>query len=183
MAKDDRKRDFAFLLYPESCDPNYIRILRSLHTPVLISPLHNQDVFEDGENKGEKKKPHFHVLVSFDGKKNPDVVLDVMETLKANMHLEEISSKRGMVRYFFHLDEPPEVPRYKIGDCVCLNGFDIEPYVAEKDESYVASIIEICNKEAIRTFRGLVFRIRDEPLLLKITVKYAYFFTAFLRTS
>lgn len=53
-----RTRNFATIVYPESANPGWKEILRDLHIPAFISPLHDMDCNPDGE----LKKPHHHVI-------------------------------------------------------------------------------------------------------------------------
>ena len=54
--KDERKRNYATLVYPDSAPENWQEILSELKVPVFISPLHDKDVNADGK----PKKPHYH---------------------------------------------------------------------------------------------------------------------------
>ena len=63
--KDDRMRNFATVIYPESAVEGWMEKLQSFHVEALVSPLHDRDV----NPTGEKKKPHYHVLVMYQGKK------------------------------------------------------------------------------------------------------------------
>ena len=66
MANNDGKRVWGFLCYPESCVSNFIEVLKDYHIPFLVSPLHSHDI----ENDGSLKKPHYHILLRFDGKQS-----------------------------------------------------------------------------------------------------------------
>ena len=58
--KSGKARAFAFIIYPESW-PTWEQDLRGLHMPVVVSPVHDRDVTEDGE----PKKPHRHGIISW----------------------------------------------------------------------------------------------------------------------
>lgn len=47
MTKYLKGRDWAFVLYPESVNPDWLNILQETHIQVAISPLHDKDVNPD----------------------------------------------------------------------------------------------------------------------------------------
>lgn len=59
--KEGRTRNYATIVYPESAPPNWISILEDEHIASFISPLHDKDIENDGENT--PKKAHYHVIV------------------------------------------------------------------------------------------------------------------------
>lgn len=61
---DSRKRCFATILYTDSCAPDFMQKLESMHIPAFLSPLHDRDLKEDGSIK----KPHYHLMLMFQGK-------------------------------------------------------------------------------------------------------------------
>lgn len=60
-----RDRKFCAVLYPE--DPTHAACIEKLKTGGynFAAILHDEDVYEDGDHKGEKKKPHWHVVIKF----------------------------------------------------------------------------------------------------------------------
>ena len=66
VKKEQRTRNFATVVYPESAPSDWIDKLDQLHVAALISPLHNKDT----NPSGEPKKPHYHVLLMFEGVKD-----------------------------------------------------------------------------------------------------------------
>ena len=59
----EKGRDWTFIVYPESAPDNWRELLDDTHLRWIESPLHDKDVNEDGEIK----KPHWHILLSFEG--------------------------------------------------------------------------------------------------------------------
>ncbi|HDT7711324.1 TPA: replication protein, partial [Enterococcus faecium] len=49
--KDERTRNWTFVVYPESAPENWREFLDELHVPWVESPLHDKDVNPDGELK------------------------------------------------------------------------------------------------------------------------------------
>ena len=60
-----RSRLFVAVLYPE--DSSHVECISKLESNGYnyAGILHDKDVYEDGENKGELKKPHWHIIVRF----------------------------------------------------------------------------------------------------------------------
>lgn len=60
-----RSRCHVAVLYPE--DPTHVSAIDKLmqNGYNFAAILHDEDVYEDGEKKGEKKKPHWHVVIRF----------------------------------------------------------------------------------------------------------------------
>ncbi len=60
-----RSRLYAAVLYPE--DDTHVECMEKLQTNGynFAAILHDKDVYEDGEHKGELKKPHWHIVLRF----------------------------------------------------------------------------------------------------------------------
>lgn len=69
-AKDNRTRNWTFVVYPESAPDNWREIIDEYRTPWIESPLHDKDVNPDGE----LKKPHWHVMMMFPTNKSYDQI-------------------------------------------------------------------------------------------------------------
>lgn len=116
---DNRKRNFGSIVYPESAYEGWREFLNDLHVECFISPLHDQDINPDGS----QKKPHYHILLMFDGKKDPDVIQrDIWDKIGA-VGNEFIGSARGYARYLCHLDNP-EKAYYDPDQVLALGGAD-----------------------------------------------------------
>ena len=75
-----------FLLHPDSMaeglggdEQKVWDYLDSLMVPIIVSPLHDSDLREDGTNT--LKKPHYHCMVQFDGPVPYRQALDMFEDL------------------------------------------------------------------------------------------------------
>ena len=117
--KDERSRNFATVVYPESAVDGWINFLEELHVPCLISPLHDSDQDPDGNIK----KPHYHVLLMFEGKKDYEKQIKPIFDSIGAVGREYVHSIRGYARYLCHLDNP-EKHQYNIGDVISLSGAD-----------------------------------------------------------
>ena len=71
----DRSRTWAFEIYPDSADSNWYNQLCELMIHAYISPLHDQDIDEDGK----PKKPHYHIMLMYDTVQYPhQVIMDAI---------------------------------------------------------------------------------------------------------
>jgi len=115
-------RDWTFIVYPESAPENWREILNDTHLRWIESPLHDKDVNADGE----VKKPHWHILLSYDGPVGFSAIKKITDELNCPIP-QKISSGKGLVRYMIHMDNP-EKYQYLKSDIIGYNGADVESY-------------------------------------------------------
>lgn len=118
-AKDNRIRNWSFILYPESAPENWRAILDDLHVEWVESPLHDKDLNADGE----PKKPHWHILLMFEGNKSYEQIQEICTSLNAPAP-QRVHSTKGLVRYMAHLDNPEKV-QYDISLIIGHGGADV----------------------------------------------------------
>lgn len=120
MAKkrDERVRNWVFILYPDSAPENWKEILQEMAVPCAISPLHDKDI----NNDGEPKKPHYHILLLFDGNKSFEQIKEITDGFNSPIP-QKCLSVRGSVRYFCHLDNP-EKWQYDEKEIITYGGID-----------------------------------------------------------
>lgn len=118
--KDNRTRNWSFILYPESAPENWIDLLKMEMVPFAVSPLHDMD---SNEGTGELKKAHFHVLICFEGKKSYEQVKSITDRLKATIP-QTVNSSKGLIRYFVHKDNP-EKYQYNQNDIKVFGNIDV----------------------------------------------------------
>lgn len=114
----NRTRNFATIVYPESAPANWLDILSDAHIPCFISPLHDKDV----NPTGEPKKPHYHVMIMFEGVKTVDQAKEIFDSI-GGVGCDIINSVRGYSRYLCHLDNP-EKHQYSLDDVRSYGGAD-----------------------------------------------------------
>lgn len=135
--KDDRTRNWTFILYPESAPENWRDVLDDEHIQWIESPLHDQDKNADGQ----PKKPHWHILMLYDGKKAYEQIKELTDRLNAPIP-QKTASARGMVRYMAHLDNPEKV-QYSQGDIIGHGGADVAEYLKPTSSSRYQLIKEM----------------------------------------
>ncbi len=138
-----KKRNWAFVLYPESAPVNWIEILQQTGLQCVISPLHDKDL----DPTGEPKKPHYHIILCYSGPTSFNVVRALCDSLNQPIP-QALEQVRGYYRYLTHKDNP-EKYQYSDEDIQPLNGFNISDFV----ELSKSEILEIKKKlqELIRT--------------------------------
>lgn len=185
MASSFRGRNFAFILYPDSCVYGYvdmIKYLSKLGVSMAVSPLHIPD--------GEVKKPHYHCLMSFDGVKSIESLenLTNMDTgelfdfvkivnfykigKQTIPHFIIVNSVCGYYRYLIHKDnsDKQQFEDVKIfvgyeglqdsdkkNSIVHLNGFNSRDYLdRDKKISEDMQLVNIMIENNIGSLRGLI---------------------------
>lgn len=149
MAKESLVRAWNFIVYPESAPENWKSILSEHHVAFSVSPLHEFDV----EPTGEIKKPHWHVVITFEGKKSYKQVLDLIAPLNCSFPVVCLSI-RGTVRYFAHLDNPDKY-QYNPAEIESYCGFNAEEYLklsASARYSMLRSMISYIREKDICDF-------------------------------
>ena len=117
---DNRTRNWTFVLYPESAPENWREILDDLHIEWVESPLHDKDLNADGEHK----KPHWHILLMFEGNKSYEQICEICVDKLCATIPQKVQSVRGLVRYMAHLDNPEKV-QYDISLILGHGGADV----------------------------------------------------------
>lgn len=149
---DTRRRNFATVVYPDSAPENWVQKLQEFLIPAFISPLHDKDA----NPTGEPKKPHYHVMVMFEGKKTREQAKEIFDSF-GGVGLETVNSLRGYARYLCHLDNP-EKAQYKIEDVRCLCGSDYTGTIGLAIDKYKAirEMVEWCKEYNVVRFSQLV---------------------------
>lgn len=138
--KKQRFRDFATIVYPDSenTPPNWVQLLKDLHVPCFISPLHDKDIQENGE----PKKPHFHVMLLFESLKTPEQAIEIFDKI-GGVGLEYVKTRRGYCRYLCHLDDPNKY-QYSKDDVISLGGIDYLECISIVSDKYAVLDMVIC---------------------------------------
>lgn len=128
-----KKRNWAFVLYPESAPGNWRELLQKTGLQCAISPLHDRDLNPDGE----PKKAHYHVIICYSGPTSYNVVKALTDSLNCPIP-QALEQVRGYYRYFTHKDNPEKF-QYEEHEITTINGFSIMDFV-ELTKSEVLTI-------------------------------------------
>lgn len=131
-------RDCAFLLYPESCNPDWIQILTQLQQP-LFWILHDRDENPDGT----MKKPHYHVMIMFENPRSVNSIINIATMCGGNKYLQQVISRRGYARYLCHLDNPEKF-QYDPEKCIhSLCGADYSKETISTSEANANKLLAV----------------------------------------
>lgn len=158
---DERKRQYAFLVYEDSSYPDWIERLDQMHVEGFVSPYHNKDKNPDGT----RKKPHWHVLLMFEGKKSEAQINEIREKAigpNYNKAFEDVGSLRGYARYLCHMDNP-EKAQYDRLEVRALGGADYDAVIMlpSDDVRMLGDVMEYIRANNIRYFSDFLLICRD----------------------
>ena len=145
--KNVKKRNWAFVLYPESAPADWREQLAKSGVQCAVSPLHDKDV----DPTGEPKKSHYHVILVYG---NPTTYNNVKSFTVGQLGQtipQPLEQVRGYYRYLTHEDNP-EKAQYSKADIQTINGFAIQDFV------------ELTRSETSKITREIVQLIRDNNI-------------------
>lgn len=167
-----KKRNWAFVVYPESLPENWLDILKLKGLMTAISPLHDMDK----NPTGEVKKAHYHIILSYGNPTTYNNVLVLTKELNGTIPIP-LESVTGMYRYLTHKDNP-EKHQYKEEDIILLNGFDPVTLLSDTEcFQLLKQCIILIKDNHIYQFEDLEFFLLSNDLsdMFNITIKYCYF--------
>lgn len=179
MAETIKKRNWTFVLYPESAPKDWMEQIKLSGLLAAVSPLHDKDV----NPTGEPKKAHYHILLVYSGPTTYNAVAKFTASLNATIP-QALESVRGMYRYFSHKDNP-EKYQYPEGDIVALNGFNIADLV-ELTKSEVnelkMNILKLIRDIDIYEYSGLVDFLIDNGMTAEydVAINNTFFFHTYI---
>lgn len=185
--KKVKKRHWAFVAYPESLPVDWINQLKQTGLKAAVSPLHDRDVYEDGEKKGIPKKPHYHVIISYEGPTTFSNVEQMTKRFNATIPIP-LDQVRGMYRYLTHEDNPEKV-QYSKAAIQTLNGFDIRDFVEmTKSEvtKYIREVQKFVMDNGITEYADLMETLLEGGEAMAdwfdVACSHTLFFSAYLRS-
>lgn len=179
MADNTKKRNWAFVLYPESAPKDWREQLKISGLMAAISPLHDKDV----NPTGEPKKAHYHILLVYSGPTTYNAVAKFTASFNATIP-QALESVRGMYRYFSHKDNP-EKYQYDERDIINVNGFNIADLV-ELSKSEVneikKSILMLIRELAFVEYADLVDFLIDNEMWVEydVAINNTFFFNSYI---
>lgn len=188
---------------------DFIAYAKSTQVPIIISPLHDKDIYDEvdvlkqkklvksGEKPevnavlGQQKPPHWHVQVDFGGYKTLWQARQFFnfENWGQDMYLpyvEPILRWSGAVRYDLHLDNP-EKAQYSPADMLVLNGANASAITDMNDLQRIETTKELfafVKRERYTEFADLVeyaMESGDDSLFRMLYEKPSYY-DAYMRS-
>ncbi len=153
-----RARLWTFVVYPESMPDNWLDILEQLYVATVISPLHDKDI----DLNDELKKPHYHVLLLYEGNKSYRQIKEITDSLNAPIP-QVVGSAKGLVRYMLHIDNPDKY-QYNAQDMKSLNGADISELLKPSSGdryTMIKDMLQYINDNMILEFEDLLYYAMD----------------------
>ena len=149
--QDERIRNITFMLYDDSATPNWKDLIVEDHIPYMY-------IYHDRDKNptGEPKKPHYHVILCFEGKKSPKQLQYYADRYgAANGQYQPVASIRAMARYLTHMDNPDKEP-YDSGEVVSC-AIDYNAIIGMASDKYKAimEMVDFCESENIISFGEL----------------------------
>lgn len=141
-----KKRNWAFVLYPDSAPADWLDRLQRTGLQCEISPLHDKDINPDNT----LKKAHYHIIVCYSGPTSYNVVKALTDSLNQPIP-QPLEQVKGYHRYLTHKDNP-EKYQYDPRDIKTINGFNIIDY-----SDFTRSEILECKKEIFALIRSQKF--------------------------
>lgn len=198
-------RNWSLIFYPESTDEKkLVNAIKRLKTPAAISPLHKDDVWDEmaveewlAKNKGEaaalrnipkvgeKKKPHWHVLLRFKGNKRKHQIDAWVATFTdSNACAIVPPDADGDLRYMAHLDDPDKA-QYDVADIQLFGGIDPAPLYRQTElQAFgtVANMIDIIKDNDLDNFADFVDAVfsMEEYAPVSSLMKYSTFYDKYL---
>lgn len=172
-----RTRNFASIVYPESAPDDWREILQSKCIKAFVSPLHDKDINPDNT----PKKPHYHVVLAFNGVKTVAQAQEIFDSFGA-IKCTPINDLVAYCRYLIHMDNP-EKYQYNPDDILCYGGGDWSTLVRTPADRYkaISDICEYCVQHQILSYSVLIDFLREDNYeWFKIAADNTIFFKNYL---
>lgn len=158
--KDEVKSKYwTAIVYEDSAPEDWRDVLKISGLRCAISPYHDKDV----NPTGEPKKPHWHVILCWDG---PTTYNNARKFVQNELNTpipKELKSVRGMYNYFSHKDNP-EKAQYDEKLIEHINGFCLAEFVeltrGEVNEA-IKRAFNIIRAVGITEYSGLLDFLED----------------------
>ena len=156
---DERVRLWTTILYPKDLkkrfdiDPrnegyefDLIKLISSLNIPAVLSPLHCPD--PENINPEEQRKKHYHLMLSFEGKKSEAQVSTYLGSIFPDhcgwVRPIQVASAKALVRYFIHLDQPEKQQfKGKWETITTFGGFKLDDYLEPSSSEKYKYVLEM----------------------------------------
>lgn len=175
---------WGFIFYPESMNSWEIieEKLIQYGYRVAISPLHDKDVDENGQNK----KPHYHGIIVFNNTTTETYANKVCSEVFASTRVVLLGSVRSMYRYHCHEDDSSKF-HYNNSDRRFYNGFNIIDFSFPTESEQLGKQIEAdlyVKESGITEYSDLIYSLIDNGdfELYKFVTSHSIHYNALLRS-
>lgn len=193
--RNERFRIFCGVCYPEHTG-NQNETAKFLYelfgAGVAVSPLHNRDLknisccprdFSITRDIAVFDKPHYHFILSFSNQKSLAVVRSALGKVGKVEKLK--TSKRAMLRYFLHLDNPEKFQYQAFGGEIVSIDFPLDDMYNETNIEAMRIIANLCVNNDFNDVQDLLFFLSNsnayQHLLLNVS-KQTFFYKEFVKS-
>ena len=177
----EKERYWTFIAYPQSMPKDWKDILQETGLQIAISPLHNKDLNADGEDK----KPHYHIVLFFNGPTTYNRVEKITKLVNGTIP-KRVISPIGVIRYLTHKDNP-EKYQYDEREIITLNGLDIDDIqglTTSMELELKKAVIKLIQAKNIKEYSTLVNLLIKEDMrdMFKIVSGNTIFYNTYLKS-
>lgn len=172
-----KKRNWAFVLYPESAPADWREQLQQTGLQCAISPLHDKDLNADNT----VKKAHYHVIAVYSGPTSYNVVKRLTDSLNQPIP-QPLEQVRGYYRYLSHKDNP-EKAQYDEREITFINGFDIQDFVEltrREINAIKLDLLGFIRAKEIFEYSDFIDCVEDDPSWFDVAVSNTIFFERYI---
>ncbi len=178
--KEVKKREWTFVIYPDSAPSDWRDIIRQRGLIAAASPLHDRDINADGT----AKKPHHHIIVVYDGPTTYSNVLTLAQGELNGTVPKVLDSPRGMYTYFTHEDNP-EKAQYEKKDIEHFNNFNITDLCMLKASEIFeikCRVLDFIDDNYILEYADLIVYLRAAKMKdeLQVATENTFFFDKYI---
>lgn len=135
-----------------------------------VSPLHDLDVFDDGEKKGQLKKPHYHIVLVFGGCKRALRLVRLFNTTEIRL-IDNEKLLKGSFDYLTH-------------DTKLCEELGKVKYEKSKrfisDINYFENLVDInCKDNSLKIINDLLHGVRLRDMVSKYGKDFVYHFSCY----
>jgi hypothetical protein len=182
MPKKDKTRHWSTILYPESWAVDWDDVLEASGLRAAVSPVHDADT---DPRTGEVLKPHYHVIMCWDGPTTYDWVKKMTDRI-GGIAPQPVMSVGGYYRYLTHADQAHKV-KYSPADVRHFGGFDPADYLEEvredKQHKLRLAVMAYIVQHNLDEYADLLERLRADErgdALLRTATTQTVLFRAYL---
>ena len=176
-----RNSNYATIIYEESQVEGLQEILRDLHIPALVSPLHDRDELDD---KSGYKKPHWHCLLMWSTLKSREQAQEVIAMI-GGVGCESVQSQKAYAAYLIHLYDSDKA-QYDASDVLEFSGANYRKIIKDENSKYtlIADVIKFCNENGIISFAELMeYSMKNIPTMFMALCDYPWPIIHYLKSK
>lgn len=154
-------------------------VLADCHVPAVVSPLHAFDLNPDGTIK----KPHYHVMILFDGVKTQKQADEIFDKIHG-VGREEIGSTRGYARYMLHMDNPEKFRYTEKPLCMCGVDFNAIVHLPTDDIGILRDMLCYIRTNHIVSFAQFmdICMVSNEDWFAALATRSAYIVKEYIKS-